>query len=497
MWVIFLASPSHAIDPRFELDPKLLGATGETPRREVRERKQAGRPVAGMSEYTIKPRDHIYLILVKEYGLTSAEAEALIPEVRRMNGVTNIRRLQIGQVLKIPLARPGAQQEEAARTTPARGEERKNSGAAETPTRTETQPAGHSLRMMTPAIDREPEGLAAVRRVWDDLVPATETRTAPLEIEDRNFSLSLDPSAFPSFPAADGGTVLVDAGGKMPPLVKALIEEKDPSIRIVSEDPRNRRRFMASLLAGARFYSVEENFSLDVGNDPKLTVRADFKIEKTADSLLRHEVVLLNVGDYRREMPAPLVQYLRKEGFQLVEPFPPVGGVPLAKHQLHQITAREARGIVDALLKSFNIGYDVDRNVELYGMGDGGVRLFVRADRYFEDRGERYVVSYFDGDPVSYTLTRLLEIRGYRVVMLDPKDDFRKVSEKLLTRLRMPGHFARHDLIPLRDAPYALQMSGYKMRGAGGNDSVILTNVEINAFFRDLLDNSGYTIITH
>jgi len=44
-------------------------------------------------------------------------------------------------------------------------------------------------------------------------------------------------------------------------------------------------------------------------------------------------------------------------------------------------------------------------------MGDGGVRLFVRADRYFEDRGERYVVSYFDGDPVSYTLTRLLEIR--------------------------------------------------------------------------------------
>jgi len=37
---------------------------------------------------------------------------------------------------------------------------------------------------------------------------------------------------------------------------------------------------MASLLAGARFYSVEENFSLDVGNDPKLTVRADFKIER-------------------------------------------------------------------------------------------------------------------------------------------------------------------------------------------------------------------------
>jgi len=68
-------------------------------------------------------------------------------------------------------------------------------------------------------------------------------------------------------------------------------------------------------------------------------------------------------------------------------------------------------------------------------------------------------------------------------------------SEKLLTRLRMPGHFARHDLIRSEMLPTPPDVR-YKMRGAGGTDSVILTNVEINAFFRTA-GNSGYTIITH
>jgi hypothetical protein len=293
--------------------------------------------------------------------------------------------------------------------------------------------------------------------------------------------------------------VLVDAEGKIPPLVKALIEDKDPSIRIVSENPRNRKRFMASLLAGARFYSVEENVSLEFGADPKLTVNADFKVEKTPESLLRHEVVLMNVGDYRRGMPPSLVQYLRREGFQVVEPSQAADERgPQKERALYHITARETRGIVDALLRALNVRYEADRNVELYGMGDGGIKLFVRADRYFEDAGDRYVVSYFDGDPITYTLTRLLETRGYRVIVLDPADGFRKVSEKLFSRMRIPGAFAKHDLLPSRDASYGIQMSGFRMRGpTGAGESAFLTNSEIDPLFRDLLDYNGYSIIAY
>ncbi|WP_236685637.1 peptidoglycan-binding protein LysM [Geobacter pickeringii] len=347
------------------------------------------------------------------------------------------------------------------------------------------------------AAARAPEGVEPVRQLWDGLVPSQGQAAQPIAIEDKNFSLSLDPENFPTFAAPDGGRVLVDAGGKIPPLVRALIEAKDPSIRIVSESPRNRKRFMASLLAGARFYSVEENISLEFGSDPRLTVNADFKVEKSPDSLLHHDVVLMNVGENQRNMPPSLVQFLNREGFQVLEPLSArddrAGRAP---QTLYQITARDPRGVVDGLLRVLNVHCENDRNVELYGVGDGGLRLYVRADRYFEEGGSRFVVSYFDGDPVTYTLTRLLETRGYRVVVLDPKDDFRKVSEKLFARMRIPGVFARHDLLPVRESSYGVQMSGFRLRGAAG-EPAFLTNAELDPLFRDLLDANGYTIVAH
>ena len=55
-----------------------------------------------------------------------------------------------------------------------------------------------------------------------------------------------------------------------------------------------------------------------------------------------------------------------------------------------------------------------------------------KAERYFERGGQRYVVTSFDGDPVNYTLFRILETKGYNVVILEAQDDFRKISEKLI-----------------------------------------------------------------
>lgn len=501
----------HAIDPRFELDPRLLDSTAEpsSMERQGRPVRKTARSASGMSDYTVRSGDHIFKILMKEYGLSNAEAEALVPEVKRLNGVSDIKRLQVGRTLRIPLAQRREQSNAAepreskvVHGAPARpkgsGERRPVTGSVSA-VDSDRRPAGHSMRMMNLAVEQEPAGLDEVRQVWGSLVPSQSVSSRPIAIEDKSFSLSLDPESFPSFPAADGGRVLVDTGGKIPPLVRSLIEEKEPSVRIVSESPRNRKRFMASLLAGARFYSVEDNVSLSFGADPKLTVNADFKIEKSPESVLTHDVVLMNVEEYRRGMPPSLVQFLRREGFQVVEPFPGRDEAPPRGGRiLHQVTARETRGIVDGLLRALNVRYEADRSVELYGMADGGLRLDVRADRYFEDGRDRYVVSYFDGDPVSYTLTRLLETRGYRVVVLDPKDDFRKVSEKLLARLRLPGVFAQHDLLQYRDAPYGIQMSGVRMRGQGaGGETVFLTNVELDPLFRDLLDYNGYSVISY
>lgn len=490
-----------ALDPRFELDTRTLDSSSEHPLREKTGHplRKTSHPTGEDSAYRVKPGDHIFKILMREYGLSNRQAEALIPEVKRLNGISDIRRLRVGQLLRIPVG-------QAAR--PFRHEEPSGRGGADhepapVPVAREIlrdDAPAHALRMVNVAAERQPDGIEAAQRVWDDLVPPTRTSFQPITIEDKNFSLSLDPTNFPTFAAADGGRILVDAAGKLPPLVRSLIEAKEPSLRIVSENPRNRKRFMASLLAGGHFYSVAENVALEFGTDPKLTVNADFKVEKTADSLLRHEVVLMNVGDNRRAMPAALSQFLHQEGFQLLEPFPARGGETRSgsDETVHQISAREPRPIADEILRALSLPVETDRNVELYGVDDGGVRLFVRADRYFENNGERYVVSYFDGDPVSYTLTRLLETRGYRVIMLDPQDDFQKVSTKILSRLRIPGSFASYQLLANRNLPYDIRLSGFKVHGlAGRTGELFLTNATIDSLFRDLLDYGGYRVVTY
>lgn len=491
-----MSGGAHALDRRFELSPSLLSKGGEAPaapRSEGRSVRKSERAPAGLTDYTVRPGDHIFKILMREYGLSNREAEALIPEVRRINGIADIRRLRVGQTIRLPLG-AAAGNDDRGRSRPIAREATVAPGSRR-PTAKET---GHLLRMTGYAGERATHDLDAARRLWDGLVAAEVRDARPIRIEDRNFSLSLDPENFPTFPAADGGRILVDAEGRIPPLVRALIEEKEPSVRIVSENPRNRRRFLSSLLEGAGFYSVEENVSLEFGADPRLTVTADFKVEKSPDSLLRNDVILLNVDEYRRGVPPALTGFLRREGFQLVEPFPARGeSTPPASQTLYQITASEPRDIADSILRALNLRYDVDRSVELFGSGDGGVTLFVRTDRYFENGGDRFVVSHFDGDPVSYTLTRLLETRGYRVIMLGDHDDFRVVAEKIFGRLRMPGAFARYDLVPYREAPYGIQMSGFRVPRSGNATGGFFTNAALNPLFRDLLDFNGYSIVSY
>jgi hypothetical protein len=52
--------------------------------------------------YTIRPGDHIYKVLTSRFGLSSERAEALIPRIVRINGIRDIRGLQIGRTIRIP-----------------------------------------------------------------------------------------------------------------------------------------------------------------------------------------------------------------------------------------------------------------------------------------------------------------------------------------------------------------------------------------------------------
>jgi hypothetical protein len=163
-------------------------------------------------------------------------------------------------------------------------------------------------------------------------------------------------------------------------------------------------------------------------------------------------------------------------------------------HRFHLVTEKGAREIADRMMSVLGIPYSRDTSVELFGPGDSGLRLDIRADRYFEINGDRYLVSYFNGDPVFYTLMRLLETRGYRVIILEEKDDFKKVVDKLLSRLRIPGSYGRHRLWPDHDLSYGVRMSGYLLRDPAGGKNIFIAGKEIDPLVKELAELNGYQL---
>lgn len=506
MWITYsvvltlsASSALAAMDPRFELDSQVLEktaaaqGTAHKAKKTFRARSvQSGAPAALRGTiHTVKAGDNLFKVLMRDYGLSNDEAEAVVEEIRRENNIYDIRRLKIGQKVVIPPLRR-------------RADGTLKTGLFERTARTQSDIAAEhpgvsaqALRLEAPeerATDHEVS--AQLREIWQKLVPAKVEQQKPLVLQSADFSLTLDPQRYPIFDTMDGGRIVVDQGGTIPPLVRSLISEKDPTIHIVSEPSGDYRRLLATMLASGGFYSVEEDFNLEFGADPKVTLHSDFKVEKAADSLIRQDVVLMNSAT--QPLPAALPAYLKKEGFSVYEPFaaakPFMARSPM--RQVHLVTGKNQPAVVDAILSALAVTYTADRRVNVFEADNNGISLAVKAGRYFEHGGQRYVISRFDGDPVAYTLFRILETKGFRVVILEAQDDYRRISEKIMSRMQLQGGYS--PLARLSDAGlnYSLQMSGVRMEGAGvPGGSLFITNLELNRLVRDLLNENGYQVI--
>jgi hypothetical protein len=79
--------------------------------------------------------------------------------------------------------------------------------------------------------------------------------------------------------------------------------------------------------------------------------------------------------------------------------------------------------------------------------------------------------------------------------MLENHDDFRKVLEKILSPLHIQGGYAQHNLWPDNVSNYSLQMSGFKLEGAGvPGGSMFITNLTLDKLIHDLLKENGYSV---
>jgi len=478
---------AHAIDPRFELDPAMLQRKLPPKAAPISPAKKSAipRPGPGETAYRVKRGDSLTKILMRDYGMSKGGAKAIIPQILRRNRISETGRLSAGSHIILPI--PEKTAKSASRTIrSAKKGSRKAAGR---------EIVAHRLSLFNGTTETGSHGIERARLVWEKLLPEEHVSTEAVSIKGNNYSLELDPVRFPQFPAADGGKILIEAGGNLSPLVRSLIQQHDPKTRFVTYTPHNQKLFLATLLSAAGFYSVEEDFSVAFGADPILTVTTEFKVENDSNSPLQHDIFLFNTGSRSGGFPPVLTEYMARQGFRVIDSNPsgiiestPVNGA------VSVITDKEPSVMADKLMSALNLGYVKEKEISLLSIGDGGVGLRVKADRYFEKNGEKFVVSVFRGDPEHYTLLRLLETQRYHVIMLTPEEDFRSVSGKILSQLRLPSSYAMQELIASGDIPYTIRMSGIMLRTPDNRGKIFLTATRPDRIITDLLELNGLKI---
>lgn len=364
-------------------------------------------------------------------------------------------------------------------------------------TQAEQTPQHSTALYISPPAPSENTARADIRQVhtfWDRLVPPDGGEVQPLVFKSDAFNLTVDPSRYPQFKAADGGRIVVDSNGTLPPLIRSLMKEQDPKLKIVDASPADGRIFLRSLLSVGGFYSVEEQPLMTFGTDPLVKIRSDFKVERTPESIVRGELLLVNAS--QNALPLSLSDFLSRQGVSMLEPFAARGSSPTVKrHKLVKVSSKDQRQLIDTVLEALGVEFVSQKRIDLFNSKESGFNLSVVTDRYFERGGYRYIVHRSGTDPVTITLLRLLETKGYRVVNIEPKDDFRAVTGKLLAKASLPANYISQPLLQDPSGRYSVDMSGFLLENVtpqGG--AVMLTDRSIDQSLINVLFEHGYLV---
>lgn len=122
--------------------------------------------------------------------------------------------------------------------------------------------------------------------------------------------------------------------------------------------------------------------------------------------------------------------------------FPVAPPAPQVDSWICSVTDKDTAGIVDAVLNALSVSWSKNRIIE----SSAPVAFSIRVDRYFDYRQAHYIVSIGESDPYNYTLIRLLEGAGYRVLRLSGGEDFETVTRKMFATLGMVTDFGAHPL---------------------------------------------------
>jgi hypothetical protein len=445
--------------------------TFAVPQTKVEER-QAG----GYIKYTIRPGDHIFKILTMHFGLSSAKAEELIPEIKRINGIVDTSGLQIGQTLLLPLARKKdvAPPVAASAPVPAPVPLPAPAGAAESQA-SETPPA------LPPRVD---EGLLRrVKEFWARLFPERKL---------------LETAAGKEAEGSVQDSFLVGVNGKeiriVPPGTQPVFGNMSgagaENGETVVADPANEKGFVKELLQAAGFATTDGGVPLEFGTEPKLLLKVDFTAaQRIPGAENRKTILVLLEKNGCQVLPESFVSYLAARNFRVVAWCDMTGSSPVPSSvKVLSTPPGGPDAMVDTVLEALGIQTSKDFPIEIVVGQTGAAPLSVTVDRYFEGNGKRFFVDFGTAAPNRATLFRLLELAGYQRIGISGTDDLRAVAAKISLAMNVSTEYRPYRIASQPDGLFMLELPGvfFQKPGTGGEKTLLLDH-PLEQPFSDLL----------
>jgi hypothetical protein len=331
---------------------------------------------SGYIRYTVKPGDHIFKILVARLGMSNEAAERLIPEIIRVNKISNIKTLTVGRTLLIP--DKGRQEHLAKSSQPGRARHKR---------------------------ERE-----------------AEVASVPVPV------------------AAPQAPVVPAPGAKAPvPAPPSVAATKPVTPKVTAP---NTATPAPTVSTAAR---------PQAGTPAPAAPATGTAAAKAAASAVEAHAASASSG--------------------VVPAAPPVA---LVNTWICSVTEKDPARIVDAVMNALSLPWSKNRIIQ---SADGAPNAYsIRVDRYFELDGVRTIVSIGESDPYSYTLLRLLESAGYRVLTINAGDDFKVIGDKMLRAVGVAPEFGRYLITGGKESPGFLVQE----EDAAGR-RVLITNEAVNS----------------
>jgi len=319
-------------------------------------------------------------------------------------------------------------------------------------------------------------------------------------------------SDFPIVRFSGGAEAIVDFRGGIPPKVVNAISGQWKSLQVVSlADAGGAGDRIDRILRVSGYHSVKEGISRPVvmGETASVALPARWVIQRTADSLLSGDLVLLKEVP---EKPDPellaVLRYARRIGLRILpyaddpkamEGFlvglreeAPSGEIPVG------LTVPKTGGLpaVDFGLSLLGIAGKTGERLRV-GAGGDAFRLVVSPERLFEVGGKKYVV---DTGKISPAIRSILKDSGYTVFPAGKDLSGREILRRLMRAAGVGSEERKEYLLTGgAKAGYEVRVTGtfLSLSGppGGAGRTIVLVRRKIHSATRALLGDMGVEIV--